>query len=224
MAFGLSKAPSTFQETMNNILSLFIRKFVLIFFYDIHFYSQTQEDHLAYLHKVLTLLELFTKESKCEFAVQRVAYLNTSFPQRNGRKYIKVASNPRLATSFHHHCLLWVLRPDQFLPLLCAPLCTIVRPLIDLLRHQAFVWNDEALKAFQILKEAVITLYVLGILDFSASFDVTTDASGIAVGAILSQNTHPMAPLYFGKTFSHLYGLAKLTEVIDTNHSDISTT
>lgn len=41
------------------------------------------------------------------------------------------------------------------------------------------------------------TLPVLGLPDFSLPFDITTDASGIAIGAILSQQTHPLS--FFSK-------------------------
>jgi len=46
---------------------------------------------------------------------------------------------------------------------------------------------------------------MLGILDFFASFDVTTYASGIAMGVVLSQNTHPHgATISLEDTFSFL--------------------
>jgi hypothetical protein len=76
---------------------------------------------------------------------------------------------------------------------------TIAGPLTDLLRHQNFLWTTEALAAFQALKTAMTTLPVLGIPDFSMVFDVTTDASGIAVGVVLSQLSHPIA--FFSQKF-----------------------
>ncbi|MCI45965.1 hypothetical protein A2U01_0067205, partial [Trifolium medium] len=43
----------------------------------------------------------------------------------------------------------------------------------------------------------MVSLPVLGIPNFELSFDVTTDASGLAVGAVLSQDNHPLA--FFSK-------------------------
>nr|GEU99669.1 reverse transcriptase [Tanacetum cinerariifolium] len=67
-----------------------------------------------------------------------------------------------------------------------------------------FKWNDEAQEAFDILKKAISTLYVLALPNFSLIFDVTTDASGTSIGAVLSQQDKPIAffklPEYYTNT------------------------
>eukprot|EP00253_Pinus_taeda_P016701 PITA_16701 len=78
MPFSLTNAPSTFQGLMNSILKPFLRKFVLVFFYDILIYNKSWKDHVEHVDRVLKLFEekhLYEKSFKCFFGVQEVEYL-----------------------------------------------------------------------------------------------------------------------------------------------------
>lgn len=66
-------------------------------------------------------------------------------------------------------------------------------PLFDMLKKHVFVWTVEHKKAFQLLKQALITAPVLALPDFTQPFCIYTDACQYGVGAVLMQQGHPLA-------------------------------
>ena len=69
MPFGLSNAPSTFMQLMNQVFRSFITKFV-VYFDDILVHSQNQRKHLAHVGQVFDILreqKLYANLKKCHF-------------------------------------------------------------------------------------------------------------------------------------------------------------
>nr|XP_016474196.1 PREDICTED: RNA-directed DNA polymerase homolog [Nicotiana tabacum] len=67
MPFGLTNAPATFCTLMNQVFREYIDEFGVVYLDYIVVYSQTLEEHLVHLRKVLTRLrehELYAKLSK----------------------------------------------------------------------------------------------------------------------------------------------------------------
>lgn len=77
---------------------------------------------------------------------------------------------------------------------------TIAAPLVKATTLDPFHWTDETQVAFEQLKLALSSALVLALPDFQSPFTIETDASGVGLGAVLSQKGHPIA--YFSKPFS----------------------
>ena len=70
---------------------------------------------------------------------------------------------------------------------------SICRPLTDLLKTDNFCWNGEANDSFATLKKAMASTPVLALPNFNLPFEIEPDASNASIGAVLQQNSHPIA-------------------------------
>ncbi|KAB5534892.1 hypothetical protein DKX38_017978 [Salix brachista] len=81
----------------------------------------------------------------------------------------------------------------------------LARPLTNLLKKGQYVWDDKAESAFVALKQAMTTTPTLAMPNFEDPFTIETDASGGGIGAVLSQQSQPIAFM------SKALGVAKLS-------------
>ena len=65
----------------------------------------------------------------------------------------------------------------------------ISAPMMDTMkkRHKSFHWTEEAEKSFNLLNNKITEQPILVLPDFKKTFQVKCDASGFAIGAVLSQ-------------------------------------
>ncbi|KAL2249963.1 UNVERIFIED_CONTAM: Transposon Ty3-G Gag-Pol polyprotein [Sesamum indicum] len=229
MPFGLCNAPGTFQVLMNQVFEPFLKKFVLIFFDDILVYSQSWNDHLLHLRKVLELLRshrLYAKKNKCNFAQMQIEYLGHIISRKG------VVTDPQKVQCMKEWPVPTSLKALRgFLGLtgyyrkFIKGYGLLSKPLTSLLKKDAFLWNDEAEEAFKHLKEVMSTAPVLALPDFTKPFVVETNASGRGIGAVLMQERRPttylnkaLAPKNLGLSTYEKEFLALLLAVTKWKH------
>ena len=72
------------------------------------------------------------------------------------------------------------------------------------MRGTVFAWTKEANAAFELIKERLTTAPVLVLPDFAVTFELHCDASKLGIGAVLSQNSRPVA--YYSEKLSGARG------------------
>ena len=78
MPFGLMNTPTAFQRFMNDIFGDLLDVCMLVYLDDILIYSDSEEEHIQHVRKVLHHLRqhnLYACADKCFFHVQTVEYL-----------------------------------------------------------------------------------------------------------------------------------------------------
>jgi hypothetical protein len=75
----------------------------------------------------------------------------------------------------------------------------IFAPMMDTVKkkHKSFKWIEEAKRSFNILKEKITEQPILVLPNFEKTFQVRCDVSGVAIGAVLSQDNRPVS--YFSE-------------------------
>ncbi|QRW26415.1 Retrotransposable element Tf2 protein [Rhizoctonia solani] len=210
MPFGLTNAPAAFQHFMNNLFRDLIDITVVIYLDNILIFSKDPNKHPEHVREVLLRLlknQLFCKLSKCHFHVTTVDYLGIVISpagfSMDQKKIEAVTSWPTPKTVKQVQAFL------GFVNYLCCFIpnfSSVARPLHNLTKKETpWSWGNLEETVFQELKSLVTRSLVLVHSDPNLPYYLETDASGVAMGAILSQQgednrLHPVA--YMLKSFS----------------------
>ncbi|KAI0495115.1 hypothetical protein KFK09_025262 [Dendrobium nobile] len=196
MPFGLCNAPSTFMRLMTEVLKPFLNISCVVYFDDILVFSASIADHLIHLADIFSVLrqnQLFLNSSKCEFAASTVYFLGFVISGAGvcvDQRKVEAITNWPIPKSFTEirsfHGL------ANFYRRFIKNFSTIMAPITDCLKQKHFQWGADQTSSFEEIKLALSSAPVLALPNFEKPFHVDTDASGVGIGAVLSQENRPV--------------------------------
>jgi hypothetical protein len=203
--FGLSGAPATFQRYINWTLRDWLDDFCSAYIDDVLIYSDgSLADHREKVKKVLSRLRdagLQLDIDKSEFEVHSIKYLGYIIEAGKGVRVdpekvvaIKAWEAPKTVKGVRGF-VGFANYYREFIP----DFSEIAAPLTALTKKDVpFYWSDACQRAFETLKERLISAPLLAHWDPDRETIVEADSSGYAVGACLAQydekgKLHPVA-------------------------------
>jgi len=196
MPFGLTNAPATFQRLMNAILHPYLDKFVTVLLDDVAIWTCDEDPavHVKHVETVLQTLRqhrLFANLEKCSFGNLEMGFLGHILGQGCVKvDPAKVAAVRDWPVPTCVHDVRSFLGLTGFYRKFVKQYASIAQPLTDLTRKDApWVWRESIEgAAFNQLQTALTSAPVLVIPDPARPYEVFTDASGFALGAVLLQD------------------------------------
>ena len=209
MPFGLCNAPGTFQRCMMSIFSDMVGEIIEVFMDDFSVFGGSFDICLNNLTQVLKRCEeknLTLNWEKCHFMVTQGIVLGHVVSSRGievDKAKIEVMKNlpPPKTTkdirSFLGHAGFYRRFIKDFSKI-SRPLCTLLQ------KEMEFMFDEECMKAFNTLKEALISTPIIVPPNWSIPFEIMCDASDYAVGAVLGQRMDklPHAIYYASRTLN----------------------
>lgn len=207
--FGIASGSMILSELMDKIFSDIKYKYIYTYFDDLVVYSKSIQEHKAHLEEVLTRLNqagLTVNPGKMVIASHKIEFLGHVFenskvslnPQRTKPiDDFPPPKNVKQLAKFLGLCSFY----SRFIPSfsqICIPLNNLKR------KNAIWRWGTQEQEAFETLKKALVSEPVLRLPDFQKEFILHTDASGLALGAVLSQkvNGHLAPVAYASRTLN----------------------
>lgn len=204
MPFGLKNAAQTFQRLMDTVCAGL--DFVFVYLDDILVASRNETEHLQHLRELFSRLEkhgLIINLKKCEFGKESINFLGHNvdsngivpleakvqaikdFPQPSSVKALQEFVG---MVNFYH----------RFLPHAAGTMQPLFRALAGKPKPSEFSWSEDMEHAFQEIKAALAEATLLVHPQPGAPLSLHSDASDVAVGAVLQQKVgNTWQPLAF---------------------------
>lgn len=194
MPFGMKCSPKTFQRAMDIALRGLIGYGVFCYMDDVIIYAKNLEEHNNLLTEVFERLVKYNFKlelDKCEFLKREVTYLGHILGPGSVRPDPeKIRAVMDFPTPRNQKNVRQFLGLSGFYRRFILKYSHVGKPLFNLLKKdQKFEWSNECQEAFETLKKKLCEAPILVFPDFSQEFLLFTDASGVAIGALLAQGS-----------------------------------
>lgn len=192
MPFGLRNAPASFQRAMDKVLHGLLNRCANPYIDDVLVYSREWPEHLDHLRAVLRRFidhGVHLKLSKCRFGLQEIEYCGHIItPSGIKPRPAKIEAIQQRPPPRNVKALRRFLGLAGYYRRFVKGYSDIVDPLHKLLQKDVkWEWLDEHQRAFDDIKAKLTSTPVLAHPDHSLPFILKTDASGVAIGAVLCQ-------------------------------------
>lgn len=194
MAFGLSNAPAEFVELGDKVFKGLLGKGVQLFIDDVLVTGVTPAASLSKLREVFLRIRdswLRLKPSKCFFMQREVAFLGHILDSKGTRpnpgKVQAIRARPKPTTLKGLRSFLGAV---NYYRRYCPGFAGTAAPLTDLTRgggrsNQPIAWTPEAHEAYGSIVDMLTSPPCLHLVQEGARYHLTTDASAVALGAVL---------------------------------------
>jgi RNase H-like domain found in reverse transcriptase/Reverse transcriptase (RNA-dependent DNA polymerase)/Integrase zinc binding domain len=202
LPMGLKNSPAAFQRMLDDIFREDIGKRCFVYVDDIICFSNSFEQHLIDLDIILNKLDqanLKIQSEKCEWAKSELKYLGFVIssdgvkPDRSKLEIIEKIPFPENLKQLKSF-LGMVNQYRKFI----RDCSKILKPLNELTNIGGFISknqssqikiepNSEAIESFLKIKKCLMSADVLAFPDMNSPYYLTTDASNVAIGAVLTQ-------------------------------------
>lgn len=207
--FGLCNGPAVFTRFISQVLKPLLKdKTIQVYIDDILLGTETIEEHINVLQKLFDILrknKLSVQIKKCHFLKTKIDFLGyevSAIGIKPSDRHVEAVKNFPIPKNVHE--LYRFIGLTSFFRRFIQNHSILAKPLYDLIRKDtAFVFGEEQLHAFEILKERLVTDPVLRIYNPKAETELHTDASSLGFGGCLLQKQeddgvfHPI--MYFSK-------------------------
>jgi len=191
MPFGVKNAPAAFQELMDAILRG-EEKFARPYMDDIVIYSNTWDEHVGHIRRVLSRLEeagLTANPSKCFWGGKKIEFLGhqigggeMTLPQH---RVTALSAYTRPTTKRGLRAFLGSVSFYRRYVQRLAEQTAVLTPFTAKSAPSRLVWTEEGERAFNCIKEMLCSCCSLCIPLPEDKFSVVSDASGLGVGGVL---------------------------------------